>query len=382
LQYALVEYQLDMDETGRPIVGHGFHLDITDRERLRRETEERLNEINTLYRAMSREAWRDFFGRSGEKAYYFDQNAIQPAGDLWLKEMQMAVGQKSPEKPTAEQAVVTMPITMRGDMIGALAIQVDDQKPLSEEEKGLVGGILEQISLALEGARLFEQTQVALGETQTLYGVISEMNAAGSYDDLLSALSRGTLFNQADQLLLMGVFDTPLAGEHIPEWIYPVAYHAGGAIQIAKRYPLNAFEAKPGTLFSNQPVVIENIANDPRLDRVARTLFQEVFRAKSSVIAPLLLGNEAIGFIQGYFGERITFQKEEMQMLVAVASQAAIAVQSRLLLEQARARARQEQRIREVTTLVFGAADVDSIMRRATEQISRALDRPAFVYLG
>jgi uncharacterized protein YigA (DUF484 family) len=67
---------------------------------------------------------------------------------------------------------------------------------------------------------------------------------------------------------------------------------------------------------------------------------------------------------------------------MAVAGQAAIAVQSRLLLEQAQTRAHQEQRIREVTAQVFEAVDVQTIMRRAVEQVGKTLGMPAYIYLG
>lgn len=97
---------------------------------------------------------------------------------------------------------------------------------------------------------------------------------------------------------------------------------------------------------------------------------------------PLMLADRVIGFIQAYYGEKVHFTDVEVERLTVVASQAAIAIQSRLLLEQAQARARQEERIRQVTSQVFAAADVDSIMRRAVEQVGRVLGMPAFIYLG
>jgi GAF domain-containing protein len=94
------------------------------------------------------------------------------------------------------------------------------------------------------------------------------------------------------------------------------------------------------------------------------------------------LADQTIGFIQGMFTEITEIPDTELERLMAIAGQAAIAVQSRLLLEQAQTRAQQEQRIREVTAQVFEAVDVQTIMRRAVEQVGRTLGMPAYIYLG
>jgi len=62
--------------------------------------------------------------------------------------------------------------------------------------------------------------------------------------------------------------------------------------------------------------------------------------------------------------------------------QVAIAVESRLLLEQAQAKSRQEQRLLEFSAKVFAASDVDAILRRAVEQVGRTLGTQAYIYLG
>jgi GAF domain-containing protein len=64
-----------------------------------------------------------------------------------------------------------------------------------------------------------------------------------------------------------------------------------------------------------------------------------------------------------------------------VAGQAAIAIENARLFEQVQERARREEILREVTANVRGAADVDTIMRKAAQEVSRALGRQSFVYL-
>lgn len=288
------------------------------------------------------------------------------------------------ERPIAMgfHAYLGIPLESKGRVLGTMCLFHKSPVSMTEGQISLLQAIGQQVGVAIENSQLFAQTQEALNDTQTLYQIIAEMNAAQSYDDILRGLAWKTILQRADRVLLMGLFDTPLSGTSTPEWIYPVASQSKATMQLAPRYPISAFEASPGTIFTGQPVILKELARDNRIDRITRTLFQEVFHAKSSIILPLMLGDQMIGFIQGYFSEEMEFPDEDIQRLIAVAGQAAIAVQSRSLLEQAQARARQEQRIREVTSKVFEASDVDSILRRAVEQVGRVLGLPAYIYLG
>jgi GAF domain-containing protein len=183
-------------------------------------------------------------------------------------------------------------------------------------------------------------------------------------------------------LAVIGVFDKALGGSESPNWIFPVASRSDGKVEIAARYAFDVFEGIPDAIFTDRPVVLNNLNENDRLDPMYRMFFHQDSPAGSSIIVPLVLGSFIIGFAQGYYDTPVDFPEAQLQRLLAVAGQAAIAVQSMLLLEQAQARARQEQRIREVTAQVFSAADIDSIMRKTVEQVGRALGTPAYIYLS
>ena len=140
---------------------------------------------------------------------------------------------------------------------------------------------------------------------------IAQMNAAESYGDILEALIERTLLAQAETVLL-GIFDRPLSATQSPNWIYPVAHKGAETVEIASRYPLSAFEAKRNTLFTDQPVALRDIAGDKRLDSVTRTLFQDVFQAQSVFVIPLMLADQVIGFIQGFYHQPTEVPEGEM----------------------------------------------------------------------
>ena len=128
--------------------------------RLSQEMAERLKEINRLYRAMSREGWQTYWQTTDVPlGYMYDQGGLREVKETAL----------------AEELFVNIPLAVPGgEVIGNLAIMDDLQRPLSSEDKDFVQQVSEQIALALESARLFEQTQSALASTQDSESRLSE----------------------------------------------------------------------------------------------------------------------------------------------------------------------------------------------------------------
>jgi GAF domain-containing protein/HAMP domain-containing protein len=338
-----------------------------DNLRLLAQAEQYRREAESAARQLTREGWSDFIKELDETnlGFVYDQQQVLPAV----------------ENPSEDgSATIVQPIEIRGEKLGEISL--DGVQLADEKSVELIATITNRLAEHIESLRLSAQTHSALMDTEALYSIIARINSAESYGDILTTLSEATLFSEADQLMIMGIFDRPMSETQVPEWIFPVAHKSNDDIEIAQRYPFNAFESVPHTLFTEQPAILRNLNNDHRLDKVTRTLFKEVFNSQSSIIVPLVLGNQIIGFFQGYFSNLTEFPDHEIHRLVAVAGQVAIAVQSLILLEQAQARARQEQRIREVSAQVFSAVDVNAIMQKAVEQVGRALGAPAYIYLG
>jgi GAF domain-containing protein len=97
---------------------------------------------------------------------------------------------------------------------------------------------------------------------------------------------------------------------------------------------------------------------------------------------PMISGKEVLGVLAVQSFERAgVYDEHHQDLLTAVASQAAIAIENARLFDQVQARAKREQILREITAQVRGKADVDTIMRTAAQEVGRALGRQSFVYL-
>jgi GAF domain-containing protein/HAMP domain-containing protein len=88
---------------------------------------------------------------------------------------------------------MTVPIELRGQSIGQVVVEDDQpQRRLSAEERELVQEVVGRMALALESARLFEQTQSALSEARRLAQrerlinrITAQLRGAATVDEVL-----------------------------------------------------------------------------------------------------------------------------------------------------------------------------------------------------
>ncbi|NIV10908.1 MAG: GAF domain-containing protein [Aliifodinibius sp.] len=90
----------------------------------------------------------------------------------------------TPELPDT-RSEMTLPLKVRGKVIGALDIQDSTPNAFTKEDIGVLQTMTDQIALAVENIRLFEQTQESLKELQRVYGEYSEQSWAETFQKKL-----------------------------------------------------------------------------------------------------------------------------------------------------------------------------------------------------
>jgi GAF domain-containing protein/HAMP domain-containing protein len=78
-----------------------------------------------------------------------------------------AVYFNNPDLPET-RSEMALPLTIAGQIIGALDVQSTESNAFTEEDVDVLSTLAEQVSLAIQNARLFEQTQKSLAEAEAV----------------------------------------------------------------------------------------------------------------------------------------------------------------------------------------------------------------------
>jgi GAF domain-containing protein len=287
---------------------------------------------------------------------------------------QEAVRFQNPYLPDTHSEMA-LPLISRDEVIGALTVQSTERSAFSAEDITLLQTMADQLANAIGNARLFEQTQNALGETENLYRVTQE---------LLSARDEETVYQLAIQAIAQSGIDsasiyTYLNSQegHLAEQVLEqkVVWAAPGQATLPN-----------GTRFKASDIVIEELipqhgtlhiedtnADDPRLtDQLRREL--TLMNIKSLVALPLSTYQSRLGFmLVAYRTQAKPFTPQQIRFYTTVAQQMVSALENLRLLDASQRRARREEIIREITGKIRSATNVEDILQTTVAELSKVL---------
>ncbi len=130
--------------------------------RLYMEARQNLDEIRALNRDYLHHAWAETAQMNRDLTYEYE-SAFHPQG-------------KSTHTYQA-------PLALRGETIGEISLEMD-QSELSEEDRSLIENIITQTAVALENARLLQETERKAVQEQKLNQISSRFSRAVRVDDI------------------------------------------------------------------------------------------------------------------------------------------------------------------------------------------------------
>jgi PAS domain S-box-containing protein len=272
-------------------------------------------------------------------------------------------------------------------------LQVVDEtalRPWGADEQLLIKQVADQLSLALENARLFQETQRALAETESLYRASAELNTAATFEQVMEVLRHHTI--ASDSLgMAIHVFDRPWTKSREPDWVEAIGIRGEFPKEpISKlgenRYSISDF-AFLRNMHPDQPTIVEDFAMSHAPESVGRlyTNYARLFKAQSGIFLPLVATGLWIGYINVNFPEPRKFSDLEVRRLTALTSQAAVAIQNLRSLQTAQDRAREaEQRSQELAVLnelaqvLTTQLDVNQVIGEIHRGVSRLMNTTNF----
>jgi GAF domain-containing protein len=235
-----------------------------------------------------------------------------------------------------------------------------------------MGNVANQVAIAIQNARLFNEAQQRSSELAALNQIISSTAQTLDLRTLLDTVLRQTLDVFGFDGGLITVYNESRGKlERVVRTGLPGRIPDDPAEGLENSLCNYVFEAKA-------PLVIEDFRAGAPLD-----VSGEIEAGYYSYIGiPLEARGRMLGTWCGFRKLAGPFGKNTLALLQAVSRQLSFAIENARLFDEARTRAQREQTLREITARVRNSTDPDTIARAAVRELGIALKRQTFIRLG
>jgi PAS domain S-box-containing protein len=238
-----------------------------------------------------------------------------------------------------------------------------DERKWSPDEHLLVKQVADQLSLALENATLFQETQSRAEELVVLNELGNELATKLDPKPIAEAVYKYTSRLMDTRFFVLSLYDEKNSVKQ-----FPVAYQNGIPAQISSsKIKSNSFtdyiiqNKKPFFAPEDPEGYLASLGIEP----VA--LAVDSVPAKCWLGVPMLIGDRVLGVISVQSIERShVFDNHDREILIAIASQAAIAVENARLFAEAQSRARETAVLAEVGREISATLDLNQVLGRIT----------------
>ena len=228
----------------------------------------------------------------------------------------------NPDLP-ATRSEVALPMRSRTQTIGVLDVQSTEAGAFSSEDLQVLTALANQVSIALENARLITETRAALTQVQEVY---NEFTRAEWSRTISQAEQRGFRFQTGRIEMLENALQHP-------------EVHAAMQSGEVMANPVNGSKEK-----------------------------------RTAVAVPVKLRGEVIGILHVESNDPYKqWQEDEVSLVQAVAERAAFAMENARLFQDARRRAAKERLISEASARISGALNIENILQTTAEELERVL---------
>jgi GAF domain-containing protein len=161
-----------------------------DNARLFAESQAALEATRRAYGGLSREAWTELLSAQTDMAYRSGDYGVTSAEEIWRPEMERALQEgeivQGDGADTETKRPLAVPIKVRGDVIGVLdTYKPGDAGEWTPEEITLLEALAEQLGLALDSARLYQDTRRRAAREQLTREITEKMRSVAGVEDII-----------------------------------------------------------------------------------------------------------------------------------------------------------------------------------------------------
>lgn len=229
-----------------------------------------------------------------------------------------AVFFNNPDLPET-RSEMAVPLKISGQVIGALDIQSKDANAFSTTDIEVFTALADQVAVAIESVRLYENTQKSLSESETIYRQY-----------LRSEWGR-------------------LSGEST---LTGFRYRVTGATPLESRLARPEFDQA----LASGDITIHRDEKD-----------------ESALVVPIKLRGETLGVVSIRQPGNKTWSKDEIELVQSIADRFAISAENARLFEESQERASLERTIGEISAKLGSSVNLNTVLQTAVEELGQVL---------
>ena len=274
------------------------------------------NNENAILSAANSEGGKQMLSR-GHQLKIGEQGIVGYAISTASPRIALDVGEDAvyfgnPELPNT-RSEIALPLKIGKDVVGALDVQSTEASAFGEEDISVLSLLADQVSLAIENARLFDQARKSLAESEALY--------------------RQYLRQAWNRL--------------------PKEQNLAG-------FRYNARGASP-------------IENKLQKDTVAHKQESQEETNSPCISVPIAIRGETIGTLSVQIPDEKNINDNQMDLVNAVAERVALSAENARLFEETTRRAERERLVSDITVKIRSTNDPDAMIKIALEELKQAL---------
>jgi GAF domain-containing protein len=165
-------------------------------QRLAQAQQTSLREMEALTRQLSGQAWAKRRYRRAAEAVYYARSGLDLDLPASTPEIETAIKQRAPlarsrpDKRSIYHAALAVPIVLRGEVLGGLQVgEAHQAREWTEDDLTFMQAVADQVALALDNARLIEETQQRAERERLVADISSRMFAANELESIVQIAS-------------------------------------------------------------------------------------------------------------------------------------------------------------------------------------------------
>jgi PAS domain S-box-containing protein len=265
------------------------------------------------------------------------------------------------------------PLQIGSRVIGMISAQSYARHAYNGDHLATLTALAQQVTIAIENARLFEQTTKRAQRLAILNDIGRETSTLADLSTLMKNVYQQVRNVLSADLFFIGLYD---AGKNLLS--FPIMYDEG---QRWEQYPIlvtdDTFSGK--TIQTQTSFIINEWSASTKEDESPpTTVGNEAKITKSMMFAPILFGRETIGVISVQSYRANAFNEEDLNLLSGIANQVAIAIQNTRHLEETRKNAGYLSILNELGRVVAELRDLPDLLEVIYPQVKKHLSVDAF----